>query len=243
MDIIKINDCELPIIKKESHVFSYSLQGAKYSFIKDGIYEVLHIDTEFIYETNYYFNLYDSKGNIFKEDKHREIEHINKKESVNNISLYGGNNIILFLNNEFRLLTINNRSINTIDEVSSFNHVLNSSYKTYTDAHYNKIYSKLDFLPKYSIIKGHSREIYGLLSREDIQMTYRELKDKIKKSKKLYKGETHFDIDKDFENMENEIVKAISKYLMLTPKQYKASRFNLINQLNKRLNYNINNKK
>tara|TARA_R110002167_G_scaffold11043_10_gene49372 strand:+ start:220 stop:954 length:735 start_codon:yes stop_codon:yes gene_type:complete len=242
-DIVTVNGFELPVIKTDRSIFSYSYSGIKYSFIKEDVFEVLHIDANFTYETNYYYNLFDSKGNIIKTDNKRNIEHVRCCESVNIINSFGGNNIILFLKGEFRLLTIDNCSINTIDELDRFNKILNSTYKTYSDVNSNDMNYKLDYVPNYNIIRGHSRVIYGILSRQDIQMTYKDLQLKIKKSKELFKDKIKYDIDADFLSMEREIIKGITTYLMLTEKQYKAGRFNLITQLNKRLNYNINNKK
>ena len=242
MNYIKVNGFDLPIIKKDKSIFTYSLCGVKYSFKKEGVSEVLYVDAKFTYETNYYYNLFDSKGNIIKEDKHRETENLRDIVSINDVLYFGGKKIILFINGEFKLLTVNNNYINTIDEISEFNHILNSTYKTYSDVNRTPFDYEMDYVPHYNIIRGHSRVIFGIFSRKTIQMTYKELKSKIKTSKELYKSEVN-DIDKDFEDIENEIVNSLSKYLMLTPKQYKIGRFNLINQLNKRLNYNINNKK
>jgi hypothetical protein len=243
MDYIKVNGFDLPVLRKDREICTYSLGGIKYEFIKKGISEVLHINSNFRYRTKYYYNLFDCNGNIIKTGIETEFEDIKSIESVSDINWSGGKKIVLFLNGEFVLLTVDNSAINTIDQVISFNKILNCKYNTYSTANSTPFDYKMDFVPHYNIIRGHSRYIFGMLSRKDIQMTYKELKSKINIAKKLYKEEIKYDLDKDFEDMESVIVKSLSRYLMLTEKQYKAGRFNLIKQLNKRLNYNINNKK
>ncbi len=237
MEGLVINDME--IIKTEKRMFSHDLYGVKYRLVKEGVEDVLFISANFQYEYRHYYNLYNSKGEVFKEDYFREVKDEKKEVSVKEMR---HTNLVVFLDGDFRLIVKPNERIITIDEVEKFKGYLTDTYNCYSDAYYNKINYKQDLLPTYTIVRGHSRRVYGLLSRAVLQMTYKELECKIKDARTKFSEYIKYNFEEDLTLMENDIVKDICDYLMIKESQYKSGRFNIIDQLNKRLNYNINNK-
>lgn len=241
MNTVNINGVELPVVEVDKYLFSRSTQRCKYRFINDELGDVLEIESDYCYRIEKYYDLYDIKGNFIKKDfvfhneKTREFLSVKSQDSYKKM--------VLYLNGDFRFLSVENNAINTMDEVSLFHNVLSCKYKCYYDPKNDyKLRRKYDNMPFYYIIGGHSRCIQGLLSRNDISMSYKELKEKIKRAKEKYSDHIAYDFNEDLKNMERYLVDAISKYLMITPKQYKAGRFSLVNCLIKRINYNINNK-
>lgn len=240
MKKINVNGFEVPIVKTETELFTFSLCGAKYSYINEGVSNVMHIESNVTYHYKYYYNLYDINGNVIGENHKLLTE---TKKDIISCKDFNSRNMVLFIDGNFKLITTLNSRIGTMDEVSNFSKYLNPLCKNFNDAYYSDLTSKMDFLPTYEIINGCTRSVYGLFSRETIQMTYKELSKKIKQARKMFSPYINYDMEEDLLSMEDSIVRGLSSYLMLTETQYKKGRFNLINQLNKRLNYNINNKR
>jgi len=239
---IEINNVDVPVERVEEVLFCHSTWGVK--TLTPRIYNRsvldMYLETDFTYHERYYYNIHDANGNIIGEDNKFKVITKTEMYRCNDLDRLPSKRVVFYLNGDFRIINLIFGQMNRLEDVEEIGNILS----TYCTAYTGNIY-KSELMPLYEIYRGHSRACLGILNRSDIKMTYEELEQKKRLAIQMC-IESEVNIrDKEYdEEWINEafdhVVKAVCDYLFINENQYKKGTYNLIDKLNKRLNFNIN---